>query len=81
MATGPGFPLPEVGVSALQQLACERWRVGLSELAPCLLHVSGPGLSSPPHLIAQMKHPVALNHHVRAGQQVLCLDLAEVALA
>src|SRR5215213_5480726 len=33
------------------------------------------------HPIAQVKHPVALNHHVRILQQVLRADRPEVALA
>jgi hypothetical protein len=33
------------------------------------------------HPIAQVQRPVALNHHVRVIQQVLCMDRAEVALA
>ena len=33
------------------------------------------------HPIAQVKHPVALNHHVRILQQVLRVDRPEVALA
>jgi ABC-type multidrug transport system ATPase subunit len=33
------------------------------------------------HPIAQVKHPVALNHHVGILQQVLCVDRPEVALA
>lgn len=33
------------------------------------------------HLAAQVKHPVALNHHVRILQPVLRLDGPEVALA
>ena len=33
------------------------------------------------HSIAQMKHPVALDHHVRILQQVLRVDRSEVALA
>lgn len=33
------------------------------------------------HPIAQMKHPVALNHHVGILQQVLCVDRPEGALA
>jgi hypothetical protein len=33
------------------------------------------------HPIAQVKHPVALNHHVRILQQVLRMDRPEVALA
>src|SRR5262249_57574355 len=33
------------------------------------------------HPIAQVKHPVALNHHVRVLQQVLRADRPEVALA
>src|SRR4051812_34346713 len=36
---------------------------------------------SPTHPIAEVKHPVALDHHVRFLQQVLCLDRPEVALA
>src|SRR5947208_3104694 len=33
------------------------------------------------HPIAQVKHPVALDHHVRIRQQVLRVDRPEVALA
>src|SRR4051795_12894480 len=36
---------------------------------------------SPAHPIAEVKHPVALNHHVRFLQQVLRADRPEVALA
>src|SRR5690606_10248485 len=36
---------------------------------------------SPTHPIEQVKHPVALNHHVRIVQQVLRIDRPEVALA
>src|SRR5512145_1316978 len=33
------------------------------------------------HPVAQVKHPVGLNHHVRILQQVLRVDRPEVALA
>ena len=36
---------------------------------------------SPAHPVAQVKHPVALNHYVWVLQQVLRVDGAEVALA
>src|SRR4029434_7308528 len=39
------------------------------------------GQRSTAHQIAQVKHPVALNHHVGILQQGLCVDRPEVALA
>ena len=40
-----------------------------------------PDPTSAAHPIAQVKHPVALDHHVRVLQQVLRVDRPEVALA
>ena len=42
---------------------------------------AGRGGRSTAHPIAQVKHPVALDHHVRILQQVLRVDRPEVALA
>ncbi len=45
-----------------------------------LLRVPGSDRSTA-YPVAQVKHPVALNHHVRILQQVLRVDRPEVALA